>query len=79
MKLSLIALLVLLTACSDSMSYTLYRSSLIIQNARIHVATFDSADGESVNQENCFLAAKLFQQQDAVQTKFWCEKGNFRK
>jgi hypothetical protein len=79
MRVFVIALSVLLTACSDSESYTLYRDSLMIQNARIHVATFDSADGEKVNQENCFVAAKLFQHQDGVQTKFWCEKGKFKK
>lgn len=79
MRIFAIILLSLLTACSGSESYTLYRDSLMIQNARIHVATFDSADGEKVNQENCFLAAKLFQQQDGVQTKFWCEKGKFKK
>ncbi len=61
----------------DSGTYTLYRTS-VAADLRIHIATFDSADGEAYNQENCFLAASLFAGQPGVAVKFWCEKGRFR-
>jgi hypothetical protein len=67
-----------LFGCSDAAVYTLYRSSVVTQNARLHVATFDSADGEKYNNENCLAARDLFQQQPGVRTTFWCEKGKFR-
>ena len=68
------------SSCTDSSgAYTLYRSSVIKENARIHVATFDSSDGPEYNRDNCEVARGLFQNQDGVKTKFWCEKGNYRK
>ena len=65
---------------NDSEIATLYRSSLIIDNARLHIATFNAAEtsgggGFAYNWENCQLAAKLFENQRGVKTKFWCEKG----
>jgi len=74
----------LLASCTlggagDSQTYTLYRDSLVQGISRIHIATFDSTDGETYNQENCKLAQDLFQRQPGVTTKFWCEKGRFRK
>jgi hypothetical protein len=70
---------VLCISCTDGDVYTLYRSSVVVDDMRVHVATFDSKDGEAYNHENCQLAQDLFQRQDGVQTKFWCEKGKFRK
>jgi hypothetical protein len=46
---------------------------------RIHVATFDSEDGEAYNRGNCEQAQLLFQAQPGVKTKSWCENGRFRK
>lgn len=68
-------------ACAqeDSAVYTLYRNSVVDVTMRIHVATFDSADGQEYNAENCFGAADLFERQDGVQVKFWCEQGRYRK
>lgn len=63
----------------DSTAYTLYRNSVVLENERMHIATFDSDDGESYNQENCFLAKDLFLAQPGVMTKFWCEKGRYKK
>lgn len=57
----------------------MYRNSVLDDNERTHVATFDSKDGGEYNHENCERASKLFQHQDGVITKFWCEKGKFRK
>ena len=75
--------LVLLSACSGDSTYTLYRNSPVsIDNAslqRIHVATFDGYDDENYNRENCQIAASLFQNQQGVTVKYWCEKGVFRK
>ena len=66
-------------AVSDANSFTLYRSSVTDKAMRIHVASFDSEAGEAYNQENCRQAELLFQSQPGVETKFWCEKGRFRK
>lgn len=79
MRTLLLIATVLLSACSTDDSYTLYRSSTMIQNARLHIATFDSVDGDSYNAGNCEQARELFQAQPGVATKFWCEKGRFRK
>jgi len=79
MKITVIFCLLFLSACSQSDSYTLYRNSVLDEFARYHIATFDSKDGEKYNQENCEITKDLFQKQDGVKTKFWCEKGVFRK
>ena len=68
------------SACSvGAGSFTLYRDSLLTTGARVHIATFDAEHGEAYNSKNCNLAASLFSAQAGVQTKFWCEKGDFRK
>ncbi len=59
--------------------FSLYRNSVTDENMRIHVATFDAADGEAYNRGNCDIARDLFQAQPGVKVKFWCEKGSFRK
>ena len=59
--------------------YTLYRTSLVPGVDRVHVASFDTGEGELYNRDNCFQAQELFQKQPAIQTKFWCEKGRHRK
>ena len=72
------------TKNSENMA-TLYRDSLVIENERIHIATFNSSTKAwkgsvfSYNWENCMLAARLFQQQPSVRTRFWCEKGSYKK
>jgi hypothetical protein len=68
-----------LSACRDGSTYTLYRSSVTDENLRLHVATFDSSDGEAYNRGNCDQAQQLFQAQPSVKTKFWCEKDRFRR
>lgn len=61
-----------------SSTYTLYRNSLVgPATTRIHVATFNAADGADYNLGNCRLAARLFQAQPDVRTTFWCERGTF--
>ena len=70
----------LLIACNSSDDhYTLYRNSVTDNSMRIHVASFDAADGHAYNMANCQIAQELFQKQDGVTTKFWCEKGKFKK
>ena len=63
----------------DTEVYTLYRNSTLDISMRLHVATFDGTDGKDYNAENCWVAADLFQRQDGVLTKFWCELGRFKE
>jgi hypothetical protein len=70
----------LLVGCdSGGDTFTLYRNSVTDENMRIHVASFNASDGESYNRGNCEQAQLLFQAQPGVKTKFWCEKGVFKK
>ncbi|GAB6197614.1 hypothetical protein [Lysobacter xanthus] len=79
----LLAPLAALGGCSSRAggadTYTLYRSSLAMGVKRVHVASFDAADGDEYNGDNCQLAAQLFQGQAGVETKFWCEKGAYHQ
>lgn len=70
--------LVFLSACDSGSTFTLYRNSVMDSAMRIHVATFDSSDGEKYNQENCEVARQLFAQQPEVTVRYWCEKGRFK-
>lgn len=58
--------------------YTLYRGSVASDVQRVHVATFDAADGETYNRENCATAAGLFKQQPGVTVRYWCEPGRYK-
>jgi hypothetical protein len=49
-----------LLGCGDARTYTLYRNSVVLENARIHVATFDAAADERYNSGNCQTASDLF-------------------
>lgn len=64
---------------SEGDTYTLYRNSVITQDARMHVASFDTAEGNRYNSENCQHAMELLQAQPDVKVRFWCEKGRYRK
>ncbi len=69
----------------DTGTVTLYKDSVIIPNARLLIATFNSDEkalgGNSLqyNWENCQLASQLFQQQPDAKTRFWCEKGAYKE
>ena len=79
-KNALTFLLLVLVACDSSNNfYTLYRNSVTDETMRLHVATFDSSEGHAYNMGNCQTAQELFQKQDGVKTKFWCEKGSYKK
>ena len=78
MKLPSLVACLFLAACGDN-GYTLYRNSVLDSNMRVYIASFSSGDGDKYNNENCNLAARLFQQQPGVETRFWCEKGEFKK
>ena len=68
-----------LSGCdSSTRTYTLYRNSVAATEARYHVASFDAADGEDYNRENCFIARDLFAAQPGVMVKYWCELGRYR-
>lgn len=83
MKIIILTFLCMLFfSCENNNSYTLYRDSLIDSGLRIHVATFDSNDGNKdalYNKENCEIAKKLFSSQAESKSNFWCEKGMFKK
>lgn len=78
-KIIILLVITFLMGCSQSDTYTLYRNSIADEFERIHVASFNAKDGEKYNQENCDIAKDLFQKQEGVLTKFWCEKGVFNK
>lgn len=73
-------------ACSGGQVVTLYRNSLVLTDARIHVATFDATDkggsgtSSDYNAGNCQTAAELFMNQHGVNPKirYWCEHGAFK-
>lgn len=71
----------LASSCKGSAEqvYTLYRGSPTGANVRIHVATFDAAEGEQYNKQNCNIAQGLFQKQVGVTVKYWCKKGYYKK
>ena len=56
----LVSALILAGCGGDSATYTLYRNSVIEANLRIHVATFDAAESEGYNRENCEQARIYF-------------------
>ena len=64
---------------------TLYKDSVVIKNARILIATFNSEEkawGDGVfdyNWQNCLTAAHLFMAQPDAKTRFWCEKGSYKE
>jgi hypothetical protein len=79
-KVAAAALTLLVASCGGgSESYTLYRNSPVDANMRIHVASFDAADGSKYNNENCNVAADLFKKQQGVTVRYWCEQGAFKK
>jgi hypothetical protein len=86
----LVAFMLALSACaalaqqkqSDQTSYTLYRDSPMFKgrpdmSQRIYVASFDAADGEEFNRENCQVAAQLLTEHNSAPfpPRFWCERG----
>ena len=76
----LITISISVAGCRGDDVYTLYRSSPteVGEHMRIHVASFDSVDGNDYNSENCEVARGLFQNQSGVTVKYWCEKGRFK-
>jgi hypothetical protein len=56
------------TSTADRTAHTLYRNSATGITERIHIATFDASEADSLS-ENCQQA----------QVKFWCEKGTYRR
>lgn len=64
---------------SEKSIYTLYRSSSVMDAARIHVATFDAGEDMKYNFENCQIATELFRGQPGVSVRYWCEQGRFKR
>lgn len=59
---------------------TLYRSSAIAasETIRIHVATFDNAEGFALNRAACNAIAKTVMDSPGVTVTYWCEPGYYR-
>ena len=85
---TLFAATICLASCSpfpaNESVFPLYRNSMLDnpildKSSRIHIATFDTDDGRDYNQGNCEIARQLFQSQDGVKTRFWCEMGRYKK
>jgi len=77
-------LLLSITSCSfmNKNVYTLYRSSPVAIDLRIHVATFDSKDdSDDYNLRICNMAQELFQNYTLAgkNSKYWCEKGRYKE
>lgn len=66
-------------ACSAKDTYTLYRNGVTADSLRMHIATFDAREVGDYNRGNCEQARELFQTQPGVRTRFWCEKGRYRR
>lgn len=79
MRAALLVLLLLGCQRPDADTYVLYRDSPNIPEMRIHVATFDSDNGDTYNRETCGLTRDRFQEHATRRVKFWCEKGRYRK
>lgn len=73
----------------NAMAYTLYRTGAVmvgledddrkaLEAMRIHVATFDAAEGSDCNRDNYDRARMLFGEQPAVTARYWCEKGVYQ-
>ena len=63
----------LVTGCSDASDHeytaTLYRNSVLSQNIRLHVASYDvSNENNSFNIGNCQMASRLLNANVAAQT-----------
>lgn len=62
-------------------AYTLYRNSPFSKDKphmsqRIYIASFNAADEEEFNQDNCQQAAQLLTEQNSAPfpPRFWCER-----
>ena len=72
---------------NDNRTYTLYRNAPSTEEARIHVATFDSVAyshgdelDEAMNKRNCERVAAMFKEKPIwSDINFWCEKGKYRE
>ena len=79
LTITAVVLLLVLPACKPAVDsiYTLYSGHA--SGPRIHIATFDSADGADHNRDICEIARSLFQAQPGVAVEYWCEKGRYTK
>jgi hypothetical protein len=73
---------VVLLGCSnasDTIVYTLYRNSVVMEGARFHVATFDSTESERYNNDNCLTPVTCFSNNRASRQRFGAKKENFAR
>jgi hypothetical protein len=88
-KAPLLAAAALRSTCSASgtraegaagdMVWTLYRSALMNDGSRVHVATFDASDTDRIyNQTNCEIVRDAMAPKGPA-VRYWCEQGRYRK
>jgi hypothetical protein len=61
---------------ADTETFRLYRNSALDPDMRVHVATFDSREGEKFNRQNCDIVRRLFATQPGITVRYWCENGD---
>lgn len=82
MKRIFVVLCLFTVACNGGPdhTYTLYRNSAVNDSLRVHVATFNAAESEIYNRDNCGEVGTLLHAKSGpVKLHYWCEKGAFRK
>ncbi len=93
MKAGLLGLLLPLGICAAAVPaaasgtetvYSLYRSSFIARDKRVHVATFDAQHASAIaaastNSDNCNRVARALNEQPGSGSKHWCERGRHRR
>lgn len=70
------SIILFLEGCSknDTVIYNLNVESKINPNLKIHIATFDSDEGENYRKASCNETAKLLQENSSGMNLFYCEQ-----
>lgn len=58
-------------------TYNLYRNSPVISESEVLIASFNAKERAEYNRDNCEIARDLFQSQQGIVTRFWCNKASF--
>ena len=69
------------TKVGEKSVYTLYQGIPTLDGGtmRIHVASFDAADGAEWNRKNCETVASLYKPVEVARVSHWCEPGWFKR
>ena len=69
------------TNVDEKSVYTLYQGMPTLDGGvmRLHVATFDAAEGIEWNRNNCETVARLYKPVEVGRVSHWCEPGRFKR